>query len=79
MREPTYEVTPDGTYVFEAEREDGTRLVATVFPEDVDEIAGPATSGGGDVEERRRRLQVARLIAEAELRRQAEESPGATG
>ena len=73
MREPTYEVTPDGTYVFEVEWEDGTRHVATVFPEDVDEIAGPMTAGGPDAAERRRRLQVARLIAEAELRRQLDE------
>jgi hypothetical protein len=74
MQEPTYEVTPDGTYVFEVEREDGTRVVATVFPEDIDEIAGPPTSAADDLEERRRRLRVARLIADAELRQQLEES-----
>lgn len=73
MREPTYEVTPDGTYVFEVEREDGTRVVATVFPEDVDEIAGPPNPGGTDLEERRRRLEVARLLAEVELRQQLEQ------
>ncbi|MFL5577161.1 MAG: hypothetical protein ACJ79S_14455 [Gemmatimonadaceae bacterium] len=70
MREPTYEVTPDGIYVFEVEREDGTRVVATVFPEDIDEVAGPPTPGGTDLEERRRRLNVARLLAEPELREQ---------
>jgi hypothetical protein len=70
MKEPTYEVTPDGTYVFEVEREDGTRVVVTVFPEDIDEVAGPASPAGADLDERRRRLNVARLLAEAELREQ---------
>jgi hypothetical protein len=73
MREPTYEVTPDGTYVFEVEHEDGTRVVSTVFPEDIDEIAGPPSAEPMTAEERRRRLAVARLLAEADLRQQLEQ------
>jgi len=73
MGEPTYEVTPDGTYVFEMEREDGERIVAAVLPEDIDEVAGPPTPGGASLEERRRRLSVARLLAEADLRQQLEQ------
>lgn len=73
MREPTHDVTPDGTYVFEVEAEDGTRAVATVFPEDIDEVAGPPSSDPLTPEERQRRYQVARLLAEPELRAQLEE------
>ena len=44
MREPTYEVTPDGTYVFEVEWEDGTRHViraeASLFPGEVKPALG---------------------------------------
>jgi hypothetical protein len=74
MSDPTFEVTPDGTYVFELELADGTRLVSTVFPEDIDEVTGPPTPEGMAVEERRRRLAVARLLAEADLRQQMEQS-----
>ena len=70
MPEPTHDLTPDGTYVFEMQRDDGTRLVATVFPEDVDEIAGPASPQMG-TEEKQRRYRVARLLAESELAQQA--------
>lgn len=70
MREPTYEVTPDGTYVFELQLDDGSRAVATIFPEEIDEIAGPASEAPLGTDERRRRFQVARLLAEAELRAQ---------
>ena len=70
MSEPTHDLTPDGTYIFEVERDDGTRLVATVFPEDVDEIAGPA-SEHMEAEEKQRRFRVARLLAETELTQQA--------
>ena len=72
MREPTCEVTPDGTHVFEIRLDDGSRAVVAVLPEDIDEIAGPA----GDPptpEERQRRYRVARLIAEPELRAQFED------
>ena len=70
MREPTHEVTPDGTYVFELLLDDGSRAVATIFPEDIDEIAGPASPAPASPEERKRRYQVARLLAEPELRAQ---------
>ena len=70
MPEPTHDLTPDGTYVFEVQRDDGTRVVATVFPEDVDEIAGPASAAMG-AEEKQRRYRVARLLAEPELGAQA--------
>lgn len=73
MREPTHEVTPDGTHVFEIELEDGTRAVATILPEDIDEVAGPATQQPPPDAERKRRFQVARLMAEMELKRQLEE------
>jgi len=72
MREPTCDVTPDGTYVFEQQLDDGTRAVVAILPEDIDEVTGPA----GDpvsTEERQRRFRVARLLAEPELRRQLEE------
>ena len=70
MREPTHDVTPDGTYVFEVELEDGTRAVATVFPEDIDEVTGPPSAESPGPEERQRRYQVARLLAEPDLRAQ---------
>jgi hypothetical protein len=76
MQEPTHEVAPDGTYVFEVQREDGTRVVVVVvvvFPEDIDEVAGPAGPAPLTPEERRRRYRVARLLAEPELRRELEE------
>ena len=69
MQEPVHDLTPDGTYVFEVEREDGTRVVSTVFPEDVDEIAGPPSEPMG-ADERKRRYRVARLLAEPDLARQ---------
>ena len=70
--EPTCTQTPDGTYVFETLGPDGRRLVAVVLPEDVDEIAGPPAANPPDADERRRRFQVARLLADQELREQAE-------
>ena len=72
-QEPSWEVTPDGTYIFEVQLEDGTRAVVPVFPEDVDEIAGQVGAEPPSTEEKRRRFQVARLLAEPELRRQLEE------
>ena len=51
---------------------DGRRLVAVVLPEDVDEITGPVTANPPEPDERRRRYQVARLLADQELRDQAE-------
>src|SRR5688500_10649085 len=39
MTEPTCDLTPDGTYIFEQAADDGTRAVVAVLPEDVDEIA----------------------------------------
>lgn len=70
MREPTHEITPDGTYVFEVQLEDGSRAVAAVLPEDIDEVTGPPRAGPLALDEQRRRLEVARLIAEPDLRRQ---------
>jgi hypothetical protein len=70
MREPTCDVTPDGTHVFEIELDDGTRVVAPVLPEDIDEVTGPPSSNPPGPEERKRRYNVARLLAEVELRRQ---------
>jgi len=72
MREPTCDVTPDGTYVFEQQLDDGTRAVVPVFPEDIDEIAGPVGAEPMGAEEKQRRFRVARLLAEPELRRQLE-------
>ncbi|MDF1505319.1 hypothetical protein [Roseisolibacter sp. H3M3-2] len=72
LPEPTCSQAPDGTYVFELQAPGGARLVAVVLPEDVDEVAGPLRADPPDPEERRRRFQVARLIAEAELRAQAD-------
>ena len=46
MPELGCDVTPDGTYIFEMERPDGARVVVTVFPEDIDEIAAPRRSSG---------------------------------
>ena len=74
MREPTCDVTPDGSYIFEVELEDGTRAVVTVFPEDIDEAAGQPQPGLLGPEERQRRYRVAKLLAEPELRRQLEEA-----
>jgi hypothetical protein len=68
--EPTHEVTPDGTYVFELQLEDGTRAVVPIFPEDIDEVTGPAGPEPLSTEEKQRRYQVARLLAEPELRSQ---------
>ena len=73
MREPTCEVTPDGTHVFEIRLDDGSRAVVAVLPEDIDEIAGPPATDPPTAEERRRRYRVARLLADAELRAQYEE------
>ena len=73
MKEPTCDLTPDGTYVFEQQLDDGTRAVVAVLPEDVDEVAGPAGAEPLSAEEKQRRYRVARLIAEPELRRQLEE------
>ena len=70
--EPTCTQSPDGTYVFETQGRDGQRLVAVVLPEDVDQIAGPLSANPPQAEERRRRYQVARLLADQELRDQAE-------
>jgi hypothetical protein len=78
MSEPTHDLTPDGTYIFEVQRDDGTRLVATVFPEDVDEIAGPA-SEQMDAEEKQRRFRVARLLAESDLSQQGSARGGGDG
>ena len=72
MTEPTCDLTPDGTYIFEQAADDGTRAVVAVLPEDVDEIAGPAAESPTS-EERQRRARVAWLLAEPELRRQLEE------
>jgi hypothetical protein len=73
MREPTCDVTPDGTYVFEMEFDDGRRVVAPIFPEDIDEVTGPPSAEPVGAEERKRRFTVARLLAETELRRQIDE------
>ena len=70
--EPTCTQTPDGTYVFETLGPDGRRLVAVVLPEDIDEITGPVSANPPEAEERRRRSRVARLLADQELREQAE-------
>jgi hypothetical protein len=69
--DPNYTQTPDGTFVFERTLPDGRRVVALVLPEDVDEIAGPA-SATPDAAEKRRRKEVAKLLAEMELDRLAE-------
>lgn len=72
LPEPTCDMTPDGTFIFELQLADGQRVVAAVLPEDVDEVAGPAPAGPLPPEVRRRRFQVARLIAEPELQRQVD-------
>ena len=79
MPEPQVDVTPDGTFLFEVQRPDGTRAVVTVFPEDVDEIAGPATATPLPPEERQRRIRVARLLADSELQREAAGAPPEAG
>lgn len=79
LPEPTCEQTPDGTYVFEVRLADGARAVATVLPEEVDEVAGPLPPGPADEGTRRRRFQVARLLAEAELRDQMGGAAGGAG
>ena len=73
MPELDCEITPDGTYVFELEGADGQRTVVTVFPEDVDEIAGPA-SESPSADEKHRRFRVARLLAESELASPSEDA-----
>lgn len=72
LPEPTCSQAPDGTYVFEVLAPSGARLVAVVLPEDVDEVAGPVLAAPPDAAERRRRFQVARLLAEQDLRGQLE-------
>jgi hypothetical protein len=69
--EPTCSQTPDGTYVFEAVLADGTRLAAVVLPEDIDEVTGAATAETPDPDERRRRFEAAKLLAELDLQEQA--------
>lgn len=70
--DPNYSLTPDGTYLFERTLADGRRLVAVVLPEDVDEIAGPLQDDPPGPEEKKRRFQVAKLLAEFDLNQQAE-------
>lgn len=70
--EPTCTQTPDGTYVFEAALDDGTRIATVVLPEDIDEITG-AASPEPDGDERRRRFETAKLLAEMDLKQQASE------
>ena len=72
MREPTHDITPDGTYVFEVQLDGGARAVVEILPEEVDEVAGPLSSPQPGAEERQRRYRVARLLAEPELQRQLE-------
>ena len=71
FNDPTCTQTPDGTFVFERTLADGRRIVAVVLPEDVDEIAGPP-SATPDAAEKRRRYEVAKLLAEVDLRAQSE-------
>jgi hypothetical protein len=71
FNDPSCTQTPDGTFLFERTLADGRRLVAVILPEDVDEIAGPA-SADPDPAERRRRYEVARLLADLDLRAQTE-------
>ena len=71
FHDPNCTQTPDGTFVFERTLEDGRRIAAVVLPEDVDEIAGPA-SPDPDAAEKRRRYEVARLLADVELTSQAD-------
>lgn len=76
INDPTCTQTPDGTYLFERLLEDGRRIVAVVLPEDVDEIAG-AISAAPEADERKRRYQVARLLADVDLGQQERErAPG---
>src|SRR5437588_679647 len=60
----THSQTPDGTFLFERTLADGRRIVAVVLPEDVDEIAGPLADDPPGAEEKKRRFQVAKLLAE---------------
>ena len=77
LPDPTCDLTPDGTFIFEVVLPDGQRAVATVLPEEVDEVAGPKSAETIGPEEKRRRFNVARLIAEPELRDQIDAvSPG---
>jgi hypothetical protein len=71
--DPNFTQTPDGTYLFERLLPDGRRLVAVVLPEDVDEIAGPLTADPPGPDERKRRFQVAKLLADVDLQQQAGE------
>ena len=71
--EYTVELTPDLSYVFEAVTPAGTRLVTVVLPEDVDEITGPRPPEPTD-EQKKRRRQAARLLAEPELVRMWQEA-----
>jgi hypothetical protein len=77
MQDPSCDLTPDGTYVFERQRADGRRDVVTVLPEDVDEIAGPASPSPLEAEEKQRRYRVARLLADAEFASSADGDAGA--
>jgi hypothetical protein len=74
LPDPSCDVTPDGTFVFEVALPDGRRAVATVLPEEIDEVAGPRSADPPPPEEKRRRFQVARLLAELDLRAQLDES-----
>jgi hypothetical protein len=75
LPDPTCDVTPDGTFIFEVALADGRRAVATVLPEEVDEVTGPRSAEIIGAEEKRRRFRVARLLAEAELRDQLDPPP----
>ena len=68
--EPIHSQTPDGTYLFERTLADGRRVVSVVLPEDVDEIAGPLQDDPPGPEEKKRRFQVAKLLAEVDLQQQ---------
>lgn len=76
LPEPTCSQAPDGTYVFELQAPGGARHVAVVLPEDVDEVTGPLRAETPDADERRRRFEVARLLAEQDLREQLREPRG---
>jgi hypothetical protein len=76
--DPSIELTPDLSYVFEVLTPAGERLVHVVLPEDVDEVTGPRSPEPSDAEKKRRR-QTARLLAEAELRQQWEAALRAAG
>ena len=76
LPDPTCDMTPDGTFVFEVALADGRRVVTTVLPEEIDEVAGPRSADPLPPEEKKRRYRVARLLAEADLRAQIDD-PGA--